>query len=270
MKSGRFLKVGLAAGAVFLLAAKKPPSGADYLEKSVQRAGGFSKYQRVESIAYDFAERRFVDGKSVLSTGRHRFKLHDPAGLRGREELSSPSGRTVTVFTSSGTWFWKDGRAVTEPAAVAAARGELERKIFWILAPFSLKEAACPVEYLGMGYVEGRLLRRLEARKGAGLFPSEESFVLLVDSGTFRMEGATYRPPAAAPPQTLLFSDYAEVRSLVFPFRRDVFDEDGRPLAVFTLLNLDVNTYLDENLFTSDFPEEVQSFPEKINTPVHP
>jgi hypothetical protein len=225
------------------MAARRPPEADQILDAAVVAAGGMSSYERLESVTYEFAERRA--GDKATARGRHWFKFHDGQGLRGREDVLTTSGRAVTVFDSSGVWRWESGASVTDPARLAAARRELEERFFWVGLPFNLRESAAPVRYAGLGYFAGKLTKRLEASVGAVGVP--DGFTLYLDSGSYRLEGATVG--AAPSARTVLFGDHATVRRFVLPLRRDDLDADGRPTSTFLIGKPELNNLIDDTLF---------------------
>ena len=62
------------------------------LEQAIKSAGGYGKFQRLETVAYDFEETGLTGGTPVKVRGRDSFKLHDQEGLRGRRFISTASG----------------------------------------------------------------------------------------------------------------------------------------------------------------------------------
>lgn len=241
----------LLAAAVFLTAAKRLPPGEELLQKSIGSLGGASKYERLETLAYEFVEKRAGDRGDVLVTGRHAVKLHDGQGLRVRTEGRSPGGlMEVALVTSSGAWAWRGGVPVTDAVELERIREDALRGVFYLLLPHNLKEAGWPVRYAGMGYLQGKLSQRLEVEpRPAGSLPSVGNFTVWLDSGTQRPEGVTFGPADKPEGPTFRIGRYETVRGLSLPLDRSEVASDGRKTSVFSILNLDVNSFVDDALF---------------------
>lgn len=241
----------LAAAPLFLAGARKP-QGPDegYLEKSLKAMGGYPRYERVETASYDFAEGPPGAKGAALARGRHFFKFHDGLGLRGREERVSPEGRFLTIFDSSNVWRWEDGKAVEDPARLRAAADELRRRIFWLFLPHTVRESSAPARYSGLGYLRGRLMRRLDVdAAGSGLPSAASSFTLYLDSGSYLVRGVTFAEPGQDRPFAFVFDALQPAASLELPVRWLHYDPDENLLSERQLYNLSLNSYVDEALF---------------------
>ncbi len=234
--------------------AAKPASPPDngLLQKSVASLGGTAKYQRLETLSYDFLETRQAGSGPRVRRGRHWIKLHDAGGLRVREEVLSPD-KTVTLLTSSGAWRWEDGRPVTDPQALARVAADLRQKMFWLFLPHNLAETDCSASYLGLGFLEGKIAGRLKIEGAAPLSAPADSFTLYLDTATFRAAGAVFSPDGGGP-QTLFFGAYRATPVLTVPVQWFLQNDASEQTASFQMENLSLNEYVDEALFDPSAP----------------
>jgi hypothetical protein len=235
-----------------LFAAKPPPSPDEgLLEKSVKAMGGFSKFQRLESLSYEFEEVLSDRNPPLRITGRYYLKMHDDKGVRVREETESALGKTVAVLNSAGVYRWKDGR-LDPDADPRAVRSDLAQKSFVLMAPPLIQEAGGSARYLGSGFLSGHLFRRLSVQPvSAPLVPADASFTLYLDTATHLIQGIVMSQGEAST-TTLSLGSYAPFQNLlVLPMEAAVLGDKGAVVKTRFLRRLALNSYLDESLFAS-------------------
>lgn len=234
----------------FSSAKEKISPDVQLLERAIQSLGGYGRYQRLETVSYEFDEASGAGAQAVSMSGRHFLKLHDGLGLRGREEIDFPGGKVVTIFTSSGTWRWENGKAVTDPEALKRAGDQFRQRVFWLLLPHNLKESGAPIRYAGLGYLDGKLTKRLDVSLDKMEFlPQPSDFTLYVDTDTHVPFGATFDPGRQKRPLTISFESYAaNPNSIAVAGRRVLRDANGTRAGAFRLHRLSLNILVDESL----------------------
>lgn len=238
----------------FLLLAAAPVFGApkqeDWLAKSVQAAGGFKKFARMESLRYNYEAFRASPQGPEKTKGAHFIRLHDDGGLRVREEASTAKGRVVTVVISTGAWMWENGEPVADAARVEAARKDLLEKVHWVFTPFIWQEEGAAAAYDGLGYLEGKLAMRFSARRPDQGVPGFSHFTVYLNTATYQLEGAQFAHPSRGL-TVMLLGDPLPVNGLLLSSRRAVVDNAGATLEGFVILKPEINIFIDENLFSS-------------------
>lgn len=242
------------------------PTGAEIVAKSVQSLGGEKKFQRLENIRYDFMETQNAPGGRATISGRHYFKW-DGGDFRARAETSSPQGQTLTIFNSSGAWHWDNGREVSDPRLLALIKEDILEKAFWLAAPFRLSEGQAVLDYAGLGYIEGKLARRVHVHLTPFYpLPSRASFTLFFDTATHQLDGASYPSPDGRA-LALLLDRYAGTSAIGVPTRRVLMDAEHNMVAQFTIMRPEVNNYIDEALLD---PEKSRPAPPAASAPPAP
>ncbi len=238
-----------------LSAKDEVPTGAEILSKSKQALGGENKFRRLENIRYDFMETQQTPGGPVTVSGRHYFKMDAPLGFRARVETSSPQGQTLTVFNSSGVWHWDNGREVKDSELLALIKEDILQKAFWLAAPFHLSSGTAALDYAGLGYIEGKLDRRVHVRLTPSYpLPQLASFTLYFDTSTHQLDGASFPSPDGRK-LTLLLDRYAGTSAIGVPTRRVLMDDEHNVVAHFTAMRPEINNYIDEALMRLEAPK---------------
>lgn len=226
----------LPAGLLFLLflpglssAKPKQPPERLALDKNVEQAGGYSPFQRLETMTYEIEELIHSSSVPVSRAAERALRLHDGQGLRLREK--DKSGALTVVLSSS-------PETATEKALLADT--------FWLFAPQWVRESGRPLEVLSEGFFLGRLLDRL-AVGGEPLFPGGENLIFYLDKSEGKIIGASHGPG----PTYVAFREPLTTNGfLVVPGVRIYFDKTQRKTRTVKLSNVVVNSYLDESLFT--------------------
>jgi hypothetical protein len=242
---------GLLLALPLLCAARQPESpDAGYFDKSLRAMGGYFRYERIETVAYDFVET--VPGKTEPRRGRHFFKMHDGKGLRGREDVVAAAGRTLTIFDSTRVWRSEEGTLVEDAERRTRAAEDLRRHVFWLFLPHTLRESSAPVRYVGLGHFHSRLSRRLEIPSASVPVPlGGDVFTVYVDTGNYRIDGVAYIS-SAGESQQIVFESYLPTTSLTVPARWLRHGADDSPAGELQIYNLSLNSYLDDALFEPD------------------
>lgn len=253
--------------AMFLTAAKKLSPGEALLEKCLAAAGGYSRFQRMETVSYDFVKK----SPAGVKRGRHTLKLHDGLPLRAREDIagagpsdkldtaaSAAGGAVVTLITSSGVWRWEGEAVVKDAEALRRAREDVFEDILWFLAPGYFKEGACPVSYVGKGYLEGKLTQRIAVDRGQWpddlWFPAAGPVTLYLNSAGQQLDGVEFIPRDGGEPVRLAFSLFADRRGHIVPLQRDFLDAAGNRTGSFSLTNVAINGFVNDKLFDPAAP----------------
>lgn len=252
------------------------PTGEKLLAESVKALGGETKFRRLESIQYDFMETRQTPSGPSSVSGHHYFKFGDSTvrqagatpsgdGFRARVETSSPEGQTLTILNANGIRHWDNGREVKDGPLLGSIREDILTKAFWLMAPFRVAQSSPTLNYTGLGYIEGKLDRRVQAVIAAPSYPlpSAINFTLFIDTSTFQLDGAAL-PAADGKTTTLLLDRYVGTSTIALPSRQLLMDANHNTLNQFTLMRPETNVYIDEALFDSAQPK---GLPAKQATP---
>ncbi len=234
-----------------LSAKKKLPLAERLINKSVEFAGGMRKYQRVETIQYDFIESHYGLEAHVINKGRHLIRLHDPKGLRIREEIYRPEGNQVNVVNSTGTWSLNGEKKVGDSARLKHIHQDLILKASWVLTAHTVKESYAKLSYLGRGFFLDRLLLRIKVvlEQSKHSLPFND-FVAYLDKSDKRIQGLIFDANTGDGVVKVSFSSYETHRSLSIPMMRSVYDKNDTKLKAFKIVNLKINDFIDDNLFS--------------------
>jgi hypothetical protein len=206
------------------------------LDKAVELAGGYAKYQRLETLSCDFEETVYDSSGPVRISGRRIFRLHDDAGLRIWEEAMTPEGTRITVVTSSGSWSSLNGTPVPADGSALAA------ELFWMAGPQRIKEAGARLTPLPIGRLLGRKVDRFQVEAPA-LFPGADGLILCLHPETAQMDGAAFGD------QEVYFHEFETTKGfLVVPSLR-AHTRGGKRARLVRLSHLVVNDYVDDAIF---------------------
>lgn len=247
-----------------LFAKDETPKGIDILVKSKQTLGGDNKFRRFENIRYDFMETRQSPGGPVTVSGRHYFKMDEPLGFRARVETSSPQGQTLTVLNSSGVWHWDNGREVLDSQVLALIKQDILEKAFWLAAPFRISTGTASLDYAGLGYIEGKLDRRVHVHVAPAYpLPPRANFTLYFDTATYQLDGASFPSPDGKN-LTLLLDRYVGTSLIGLPTRRVLMDAEHNVIVHYSIMRPEINNYIDEALLRPEAPKP--NHPSTTNT----
>jgi hypothetical protein len=121
-----------------------------------------------------------------------------------------------------------------------------------------LREGGAEIRNVGLGILDGRLVRRLEVRNASVDFPTS-SFVLHVDTST--AEPLAVVGPSGGAPRVELGDRRTLRGGLVVPSRLDFYDEARATARRFRIERVAINEVIDDGLFTAgssrrDLPAE--------------
>ncbi|HRY28639.1 MAG TPA: hypothetical protein P5079_01230 [Elusimicrobiota bacterium] len=232
--------------AVLAMGKEPVPSGHALLARCVEASGGGEAYRQRRSVSYRFQEKSSHEGLRVVVDGRQYFKRPTGEDLWGREETTSPLGRTLTVFGPGGAGVWDNAVAVKDPGLRDWAQAHLRENAFWFFLPHHVMESGSRVEEDGTGPFPGesKLCRKLRVRLSASAWGGDiEELSLYLDTATPTLEGAVFRRAG---------EDYR----LRYLYRKDFFfpeweirDAEGRKILSFLAYDLDVSTGGADDLF---------------------
>lgn len=206
------------------------------LSKAVEQAGGYSKYERLETLTCAFEETVYTASAPVVIRGRRAFRLHDEGGFRAWEDAQTPDGRRLTVVTSSGSFAALDGKAVP------AGGTDLAAEAFWMMGPQWVRESKRPLHVLPSGKLFGRLVDRFLVGDPP-LFAGADGLILCLHQETGQMDGALFGDEA------VYFHEYETTKAfLVVPTLR-AHTRGGKKSRLVKLSNVVVNGYVDDALF---------------------
>lgn len=230
---------GLVLGALAApLSAKERPTP-DYLTQSLDAAGGAARFDRIETLRGTF---RLVQPTTagVVNSAVEFEAARGSGGWRVRERF----GGSERVWTT------------TAPCDVAFApvdeRAARER-FFLLLCSYHLNRAAAKSEYRGMGYLEGRLSRRLSV----SIPGTEALWNVFVDTATSVLRGIG----RAGSTDVWLFENEDLFQSqFILPTRWTRYSTEGRRMEIARLTDFLVNALLSPD-FIVDAPSSTSSAP---------
>ena len=183
-------------GALFFcpgIAGAKAPA---YLADALKDAGGVVRFERLETV--DWVFQMVVPSTAGVQSwaGRQRLR-REGAVWWVREDLATPAG-AVTVRRAAALLVEIDGRPVDGEDRDRWLRGT-ERRAFLRLAPLVFSPGIAADRYLGAGYFQNRLVRRvaLDLKPGT-VWPIAGPVLIQLDHGDSRFRGVSWGEGATA------------------------------------------------------------------------
>jgi hypothetical protein len=204
----------------------------DYIAACLRSAGGVNAYNRLETVAGRW---RLSEGGPVVFYARRKTT----GEWMFREETGE--GRVI-LFSGAAEVVLDKGRPLVDPAVHGWVNDARER-FFWLLGPSNLYALPEPPRDIGLGYVQDRLVRRLQypASPSNGF---SEGLEVYVDSGVFLLRGA------GTPQGHWLFENEREVQNQIrMPTQWSYYSPKGALQRRVDIDALMLNTYVDVSLF---------------------
>jgi hypothetical protein len=216
----------LLLGAPSLRAAKPSPEE-QLLSSLVQRAGGTSKFLRLQTFSCRFEE-------TVASTAGPRVR-------RGEWALRAEEGRILRA------WEKDDAGAVVEVSSSPAspAQQALLADVSWLFLPHLIRQGGRPLRKLSAGFFVGRLADRASV-EGDPLFAGAEGLVLYLDRADGKLLGASGGPESRV---VAFLTPETSHSLLVFHTLFLHHDAAGKRARAVKVSDITVNGYLDEARF---------------------
>lgn len=232
---------GLGAAAfLFLLAgpaAAKDKVEPDYLTRALDTAGGTAKFDRIETLQGRFLLVR-PSTAGIVNSAVDFAARRVPEGWRVTEK--SP-GESVRTWTATAPFDLGD-------ASDDAERRSARERFYLLLAPYHLGQFRLPARYLGMGFLQSRLQRRLALGPAA---EATEAWTLYVDTSTAFLRGMN----ALSAPGTWLFEGEEMFQNQFFlPTRWTRYSAEGKRLEVVRVADLVFNALLSPDLSMEPVP----------------
>lgn len=240
---GLVLFAGIAAGA-------KEKNEPDFLAKALETAGGTPKFDRIETLQGRFFLVR-PSTSGIVNIAVDFAARRTPEGWRVAEKIPGAAAR---VWTASAPFDLGD------PAGDPDFRSARER-FFLLLAPYQLEQFRLPARYLGMGFLQNRLQRRLALGPAAG---AAEPWTIYVDTAPAFLRGMDAR----AAPGTWLFEGEEMFQNQFFlPTRWTRYSAEGKRLEVVRVGDLVFNALLNPDLTIAPDPAVGGAAPKQGETP---
>lgn len=232
--SGAAALLSLLAGAP---AAAKDKGEPDFLTQAVDAAGGVAKFGRIETIQGRFLLVR-PSTAGVVNSAVDFAARRVSGGWRVSEKTLGESARTWTAtapFDLGDASLDPDGRSARE-------------RFYLLLAPFHLAQCRLPARYMGMGFLQSRLQRRLSFGPVAG---APEAWTLYVDTSPAFLRGMN----ALAASGTWLFEGEEMFQNQFFlPTRWTRYSAEGKRLEVVRVGDLVFNALLSPDFSMEPVP----------------
>lgn len=235
-------------GALFLCpwgAWAKAPA---YLADALKDAGGVVRFERLETV--DWVFQLVVPSTSGVQSWEGRQRLRrEGGGWWVREDLVTPQG-TITVRRAVATTVDINGTPVDGDVRDRWLKGT-ERRAFFRLAPLVFSADIASDHYLGAGYFQTRLVRRLalDLKPGTG-WPIAGPVTLLLDHDGSRFRGVSWGDGDGA--ESLLVDGHELNQNLLnLPRRWTRFNAEGKRMEILETEVLLFNVFVDPGLFAT-------------------
>jgi hypothetical protein len=188
-KQARVMALGsmlaLVATVAYTQSTKEPPTVAQAIEKACQAAGGWDNFKQLGILELTVKHEEVTQGGDTPSS-EERFFFTAPGPLPGRFEMIE--AKVVAADDGSGGWAVTGGQVDARPGTQYMIKRILNRSLFPILLPFSLKWGDAEVTSIQERQVNGQPVWRLILHFGPNFFDTPQistTWAVDLDKTTF-------------------------------------------------------------------------------------